>query len=316
MTLRLSKETVFIVSMLIVIIAHSGCKKNAGEDYQRPVASPPISSPPVSTGWTALVLPQGEFVGPRLVGWFNGDNFLLGIKNDLFAISAKGSVWRYNVADNWSRVGLFPEDMPEVPVTFSVNGMGYCIGRNHGWQFNPATSQWTRKNDPPAWLSAPLVIGNKAYLRAFFTNHFFAYDPATDAYTQQKDPPDFGNYLVGYFVINEQGYYVGASGGCWKYDASIDHWQSQASLTALTTAAFTAVGFSVNNGGYILEHVNNDPQLSLWRYDGDLNQWEKKEYYPGYGIQRVKAASLDSFACIGFGMDPDIGVEGELWMYK
>jgi hypothetical protein len=313
---QIFKKAVFITSMLI-IIGLSGCKKNAGEDYQPPVASPPISSPPVNTGWTALVLPQGEFfVGPGLIGWFNGDNFLLGIKNDLFAISRKGSVWRYNVTGDWSRVGSFPEDMPELPVTFSVNGMGYCIGKSHCWQFNPATSQWTRKNDPPAWLSAPLVVGNKAYLRTFFSNHFFAYDPATDAYTQQKDPPDFGNYLLGYFVINEQGYYVGASGECWKYDASLDHWQSQASLTAVDTVPESpAISFSLNNGGYILEDVDNDPQLSLWRYDADLNQWEKKDYYPGYGTQRVKAASLDSFACIGLGMTGDFW-DAELWMYK
>lgn len=70
MTPQVFKRTVFMISMLI-IITHSGCKKNGGEDYQPPVASPPISSPPVSTGWTALVLPQGEFfVDPNPVGWF------------------------------------------------------------------------------------------------------------------------------------------------------------------------------------------------------------------------------------------------------
>jgi hypothetical protein len=301
---------------MLIIITHSGCEKNAGEDHQIPVDSPTVLSPHWSTGWNALDLPQGEFVvGLGQVGWFSGDNFLLGIKNDLFAISAKGSVWRYNVAGDWSRVGSFPEDMQELPVTFSVNGMGYCIGKSHCWQFNPATGQWTRKNDPPDWLNAPLVVGNKAYLRSFFSNQFFAYDPAIDAYIQQKDPPDFGNYLLGYFVINKQGYYVGASGGCWKYDASLDHWQSQASLTAVDAVQQSPpISFSLNNGGYILADVGNPPQLSLWRYDADLNQWEKKEYYPGIG-SRVKAASLDSFACIGFGRAADFW-GAELWIYK
>src|SRR5215831_9067368 len=114
MIIQVFKKAVFIIGMFIIIITYSDCKKNAGEDYQPLVDSPRISSPPMKAGWTALVLPQGEFsVGLGQVGWFSGDNFLLGIKNDLFAISSKGSVWRYNVASDWSRVGSFPEDMPE-----------------------------------------------------------------------------------------------------------------------------------------------------------------------------------------------------------
>ena len=53
MTTRVFKRTVFMISMLI-IITHSGCKKNAGEDYQLPVATPTMLSPHLSTGWTAL----------------------------------------------------------------------------------------------------------------------------------------------------------------------------------------------------------------------------------------------------------------------
>jgi hypothetical protein len=66
---------------------------------------------------------------------------------------------------------------------------------------------------------------------------------------------------------------------------------------------------------HIPEDVDDDPKLSLWRYDADLNQWGKKDYYPGYSIQRFKAASLNSFACIGLGMTGNFWA-AELWMYK
>ena len=203
MTPRVFKRTVFIINMLI-IITHSGCKKIVGEDYQLPVTTPTMLSPHLSTGWTALGNLPDEFSS-------DGDDFLLGIKNNVFAISPKGTVWQYNIAADWSIgfVASIPENMPEETVTFSVNGMGYCIGKSHCWQFNPAMNQWIRKKDPPGVsLGAPLVIGNKVYLRTGDSNHFFAYDPATDAYIQQKDPPDFGNYLSGYFVLNEYGYYI------------------------------------------------------------------------------------------------------------
>ena len=55
MTPQVFKRTVFIISMLI-IITHSGCKKNAGEDYRLPVASPHLSA-----DWTALATPRMNF---------------------------------------------------------------------------------------------------------------------------------------------------------------------------------------------------------------------------------------------------------------
>lgn len=295
-----------MISMLI-IITHFGCKKDACKDCT--TNQPPNPPPIASTAWTRLQhLPDHEFSSGD---WFDGENFLLGIKNEVFAISIDGNVWQYNVAANsWSSIGSFPEDMPGAPVTFSINGMGYCIGNGHCWQYNPITNQWIRKNDPPARLAAPLVIGNKAYLRTD-SNHLFAYEPTTDVYMQQKDPPDFGNYrhLAGYFVLNEHGYYIGLNGECWKYDASIDNWQRQASFTGIDNVAeyaVPAVSFSVNNDGYILGDFNNDDYnslgQSLWRYEATLNKWTRtKDYYYGDGGDGIKAVSLDGVAYIGLG---------------
>jgi len=242
----------------------------------------------------------------------------------VFAVSISANVWQYNVAagGSWSRVGSFPENTPAESVTFSINGMGYCIGNGHCWQFDPASTQWTRKNDPPGGLSAPLVIGDKAYLRSD-SNHLFAYEPITDTYTQQKDPPDFGNYnywsLAGYFVINEQGYYIGYNGACWKYDASIDYWQRRASFTGMDKV-YPRASFSADNAGYILgnDAYDNVGHLNLWRYDAALNLWTKtNDYYPSYGWHQVKAVSLDSFACIGLGYNEggDFWVT-DFWRYK
>jgi hypothetical protein len=129
--------------------------------------------------------------------------------------------------------------------------MGYCIGLGHCWQFNPATNQWIRKKDPPGVsIGAPLVIGGKVYLRTSDSNHLFSYDPATDAYTQQNDPPNLGKNLdlLGYFVINDQGYYVSAYGECFKYDASMGQWQQRAGFPGIDPVyhALPGAGFSLN----------------------------------------------------------------------
>jgi hypothetical protein len=314
MTPTIFKRTVFIISMLI-IISLSGCKKVTGEDYQLPAGSATVLHPHLSTEWTALGSLPDEFSPDE-------GNFFLGIKNDVFVISPKGTVWQYDVTGSYviGFVASIPENMPEVPVTFSVNGMGYCIEKNHCWQFNPAMNQWTRKKDPPSVsLGAPLVIGNKVYLRTNDSNQFFAYDPVTDAYIQQKDPPDFGNYLMGYFVLNEYGYCIGASGGCWKYDASIDQWQQRAGFTG-TDKGYPEASFSAGNAGYILgdDAQGNVAQLNLWRYDAALDVWTKtNDYYPGSGFNGLRAVSLDSFACVGLGSNygGDWYVK-DFWGYK
>jgi hypothetical protein len=324
MTTKLSKE-VFIISMLIICIAHFACKKEACEDCitNQPPDQPPVDTPDTS-GWARLAnLPAEFFFWPD--NGFNTENFLLGIESDVFAISRIGNVWRYNAGANaWLPVGSIPENMVTAPATFSIYDMGYCIVNGHCWQFNPATNQWIRKKDPPASLSAPLIIGNKAYLYNY-SNHLFAYEPATDAYTQQKDPPDFDNYLLGYFVINDQGYYVGANGECWKYSASLDQWQQRASFAGTDTVAKyppSEVSFSVNNEGYILEDFNLNARtygvpLNLWRYDAALNKWTKtKDDYYGDGFRHVKAVSLDTVAYIGLGLNREGFHAVEFWRYK
>src|SRR4051795_8578272 len=87
---QLFKKAVFLISLLI-IITHSNCKKDAGGDYQPPDASPPVAPPPVGTGWTVVrnVPDEFSFFGRVPDGSFDGDNFLLGINNDLFAITRK-----------------------------------------------------------------------------------------------------------------------------------------------------------------------------------------------------------------------------------
>ena len=314
MPLKLFKETGFIISILI-IITNLACKKDACEHCTG--NQPPDQQSVDSFRWARLGnLPDDFFLSPD--NWFNIENFLLVIEGEVFAISRRAKVWRYNAgAHSWSQVGSFPEDIESGPVTFSINNMGYCIGKGHCWQFNPATNQWIRKKDPPFFpIDAPLVIGPKAYLRTGPSNHLFAYDPATDAYTQQKDPPDFGDYLLGYFVINDQGYYVSAYGDCWKYDASLDQWQRRASFPGLDPVyhANLGVGFSLRGRGYLLNL--DGVARHLWQYDTLLDKWTmtNDDYY-GSGVKHVNAASLDSVAYIGLGSTDEFDAT-DFWSYR
>jgi hypothetical protein len=311
MPLKLFKDTNFIISVLIIITTittHLACKKDAcGDCTTNP---PPHQQPVDSFRWASIALPA-EF--SDVVGIYT-ENFLLGIESDVFAISKAGHVWRYNAGQKtWSLICFFPEDIGATPVTFSVFGMGYCIGSGHCWQFNPAMNQWIRKKDPPgASIGAPLVIGGKVYLRTSDSNHLFSYDPATDAYAQQNDPPDFGHNLdlLGYFVINDQGYYVGAYGGCFKYDASMDQWQRRAGFPGIDSVyrSYPGAGFSLNNRGYLLNP--NGVAQHLWQYDASTDKWTiTNNDYQGNG-DHVKAVSLDSIAYVGLARNDEFDATG------
>jgi hypothetical protein len=71
-----------------------------------------------------------------IITLFNGSNFLMGIDNQLFAVSNMGGVWQFT--SSWNKIGTFPEAMEEVPVVFSINSKGYCMGKkSHLWEYEP-----------------------------------------------------------------------------------------------------------------------------------------------------------------------------------
>ncbi len=271
--------------------------------------------------WTQLqYLPADEFFfGPRL--WFDGFNFLMGIDDKVFAISNHGGVWQYHIqTNNWSRIGNFPEQMSTAPVVFALNGKCYCIGNGHCWQYDPVTNHWTRKNDPPNYVEDPLVINNRVYLRSP-NNRLQSYDPIADSYTEKNKLPDFGKTLLGSFVVNSQGYYIGETGQCWKYDALVDSWQQKTSFS-LSGSVYNTSSFSLNNHGYIIGDLNfstyneNKP-MKLWRYDPFLDQWNQfEEDYPGYGAYYVNTVSLKGIVYAGLGYNNGDFNATDFWRFK
>ena len=79
MTLRLSKETVFIVSMLIIIITHSSCKKELSCEECLNTNQPPTNHPPVANAGndTTIMLP-GNTVNLNGSLSFDPDNNITG----------------------------------------------------------------------------------------------------------------------------------------------------------------------------------------------------------------------------------------------
>lgn len=270
--------------------------------------------------WTKLqVLPEKEFFfGEYTTWWFGGYNFLMGINDNVFAVSMHGGVWRFEKQINsWVKRGSFPVMMTSVPVVFGVNGKGYSIGEGQCWQYDPVLNQWARKTDPPKDVMDALVIGDKVYMRNS-NNQLLVYNPSSDSYIQKNNFPI--NNLLGKFVVNGAGYYISENGKCWKYDPIADTWQQKASLT-LSAPVIHSSSFSLNNYGYIigdLNHLayNESKPMKVWRYDAPRDQWSKSEDYPGLGAYDIGTVSLNGFVYVGLGLNnADFNVI-DFWSFK
>lgn len=270
--------------------------------------------------WTLInYLPGDEFfLGSFYSWWFNGFNFLMGIGDEVFAISNKGNFWKYS--GGWGKVGIFPMHIVDIPIFFSVNNKGYSIGNGTCWQYDPLNNQWTRKKDPPGNIEAPLVINNKVYFRNS-KNQLIAYDPSTDSYDQKNNHPYVGHRLLGSFVINGQGYYIGENRTCWKYDPASNDWQQKAGFNVAGLVVNTS-SFSLNNYGYIIGDLdqnayNSNSRMKLWRYDPEINQWiQFEEDYPGDGAYEISTVSLTGVVYVGLGFNKGDFNATDFWSFK
>ena len=314
-----------IIYLIIIVTGITGfysCFKKDKIDapiiYTKPVAD--NNATVVNRYWTKLqILPVNEFFFGENSAWlFDGYNFLIGINDNVFAVSHHGGVWKYEMQINrWEKKGVFPVQMKSVPVVFGVNGKGYCIGDGQCWEYNPVSNQWARKNDPPNDVTDALVISNKVYMLNA-NNQFIVYDPSSDSYIQKNNFPL--TELFGKFVINGAGYYIGKNGECWKFDPFTDIWQQEKSINFPVPLTHTS-SFSLNNYGYIigdLNHMayNENKPIKVWRYDISHGRWSHITDYPGYGAYQIGAISLNGIVYVGLGVSNGDFNTNDFWRFN
>lgn len=309
------------VTILMGAILLFSCQK------KDPVPPPNIYTNPIFNNvnavnkyWTKLqVLPEKEFFfSEYTTWWFGGNNFLMGINDNVYAVSMHGGVWRFEIQINsWVKRGPFPVKMTTVPVTFGVNGKGFCIGDGKCWEYDPVSNQWARKTDPPKDLIDALVIGDKVYLRNT-NDQVLVYDPSADTYSLKSNMPV--TKLLGKFVVNGAGFYISENGECWKYDPLANTWQQKSSLI-LSGPVTHSSSFSLNNNGYIIGDLNHrayneNKPMKVWRYDVPKDQWGQSEDYPGLGAYDIRTVSLNGFVFVGLGFNNGDFNVTDFWSFR
>jgi len=273
-----------------------------------------------TTSWSELQqLPSDEFFfAPRY--WFNGDNFLFGVNNEVFAVSNKGHIWKYNFSSNdWVMIGDFIEGMSSAPIVFSLKGKAFFIGRGHCWQYDPVTGQWSKKKDPPGVLEGPLVSDNSVYFR-YNQNQIVEFNPDSDTYTLKDYCSN--QALLGWFFVNGSGYYIYENKECWKYNPATDSWQQKGNLN-IPGVLHSTSSFTMNSYGYIIGDYNagtynENLPMKLLRYDPELDEWTNcpANDYTGYGAYYISTVSFNEVAYIGLGYNNADFNATDFWRFE
>lgn len=231
--------------------------------------------------------------------------FTIGDKLYMGGGAGKKDFYEYNSAtDTW----IQKTDIPGVTqsrafaVGLTINGKGYVgLGGDNNnttlkkdwWEYDAANDSWTQKADFIGIArdgSTFFVVNNKAYIIGGTDNQFvygdvYEYNPANDTWTQMIANYPEGPIIFGTgFSIGNYGYVTCGAGqgeltATYQFDPQNFTWKKMADFTG--TPRQTAIGFTINNKGYVgggqkgyaeafKDFYSFDPVANVWKLVGDI----------------------------------------------
>lgn len=143
--------------------------------------------------------------------------------------------------------------------------------------------------------AASFVIADTAYVGTGYDgtvryNDFWAYDPTADAWSQRAVMPSAAGKrnTAAAFAAAGKGYIATGYDGInklqdnWEYNPATNTWAAKASLpdpansAAGSGARYGAVGFGINDKGYICSGYTGSHTKDLWEYNPATDMWTSK----------------------------------------
>ncbi len=232
-------------------------------------------------------------------------------------------LWCYNSFTNtWSQKANLPGAPRRCPFGFAINGLGYVGGgiadsSTYGTRFtdlyayDPNTNAWTTKaayttTGNGVYRCASTSCNGKGYViggRNSFssTNTVYEYNPLTDTWLMRAMFPGvptssggrdggvaFSMNLKVYFGTGRDDSFY--QNDFWEYDPATDIWTRKADLPGVGRQS--AVGFVVQNKGFIATGSNGGFLKDCWWYDVTTNQWNFANNFDGSGRKSAVAFSI------------------------
>lgn len=191
---------------------------------------------------------------------------------------------------------------------------------------------WNRKADYPSPLinigPTGFSINNKGYvgggqgLGIALLTDFWEYDPVADVWTQKANMPGRRNALgfnvgsKGYICFGDLNNGSPISNQLFEYDPAGNTWTQKAPFPVNSRAK--AVGFSINNKGYVGTGVDsyNVYYDDFWEYDPVTDTWVQKANVPGGLREQAVGFGINNKGYVGTGWNfTQWGLTRDFWEY-
>jgi hypothetical protein len=235
-----------------------------------------------SVGWSQTIVlkkPHPSPFGVRQGISFgvNGHGYI-----GLFDTMDSSYFWKYNpTTDVWSRIPNMPgPKRVQYASGFAINDTFYVVGGSGTsptnilrgvYAYHATSDMWSVKGvfpDSGRVFGLGLSIGGKGYVglgtttvtsKLGFNQDFYEYDPVNDHWTKIADFPGIGRGFAFGFTMNNKlivgGGYDASNhdlSDLWEYDPATDNWTLlNAFMSAFPTGIHGAIGFSIQNKGYL-----------------------------------------------------------------
>jgi N-acetylneuraminic acid mutarotase len=225
-----------LLRIVVVLFLLTGCNDDAVDPLGNWVKKSDFEGMPRGSS-VSFVINDKAYVG---LGYNAGDDYL----NDF---------WTYNSSsDRWDKIADFPGKGRIAAVAFAINGKGYVATGYDGdnklkdvWEYDPALNTWTKKDD---------FMGGARYKAVGFALNNYGYI-GTGYGEDLVDKIDFYRFDP-----------TAPSGNQWSKVQSIGGSKRRG-----------ATAFTYNNKAYVCTGINNGVYLTdMWEYDPETDTWAKK----------------------------------------
>lgn len=252
--------------------------------------------------------------------------------------------WRYNPTLNfWEEIADFPGAGRSSAVAFSIDGKGY-IGTGYDgddelgdfWQYDPGSNSWTQKADFGGSARRSAVgfnLNGKGYIGTGYDGselkNFYEYNPQNDTWTSIPSLGGSKRKDAVVFVIDNTAYVcTGIHNGSYEYDV----WALNGDLIGSEEFPWTrmldldddddyaivrygAVGFSMNNRGFIATGTAGSITNTVWEYVPGSDVWIERTALEGSSRTDALAITVNNRAYITVGRNGS-SYWDDLWEFK
>lgn len=283
--------------------------------------------------WEKMMNPFREAGMDYAVATALGSEMYIGLGNTMLTdtVTIK-EWWKYSeTEDSWTRLSEFPGAGRKGCKIFTIDNKIYILyGENQDmqyrelWEYDTGTDIWIQRTSPPDYpynyhYSSVSTYSNKAYVQSW--DRLLIYDPATDQWSE-KTCPDFNIYYQP-FCYNLDGrlfWFFGYNGGTlrmYEYLPQSDEWILLKSFTQLSLKTdmtiFSIDGKAYFGGGRNRDNIDPDSQR-FYEFDPESMEITEKEAFYEARCRQI-AAVINGRAYVGMGIDPNLNIRSELWIF-